>query len=85
MAIRDAILSKQDFVDNLTDGVDPICPNPRCDSENNWEIGPVVHGKYTYACKACGTRIGTQVNVIGDHLLVSGAPAPPDVQLEVGV
>ena len=62
MALGEAILSRQDFVDNLTDRADPVCPNPRCDSENNWEIGPVVHGTYTYQRKACGTRIGSRLN-----------------------
>ena len=69
MALRESILSRQDFLDGLTDGADPACPNSRCDSENNWEIGPVVRGTYTYQCKGCGTRIGTQLNAVGDHFV----------------
>ena len=66
MALGDPIRSKQDFLDHFTEAADAGCPHPRCDSENSWEIGPVTHGKYTYACKACQTRIGTQVNASGN-------------------
>ena len=69
MTSRGAILSKQEFLGDLTDGADPACPNPRCDSQNNWKIGPVVDGTYSYACKACGTQIRTQVNAFGDHFV----------------
>ena len=66
MMLGNAFRWYREILEDVTEGVDPRCSNPRCGAENDWALALIKHGTFTYRCCACGSLYVTQKNAIGD-------------------
>lgn len=56
-----------DLLDHITGEVEPNCENPACDAKDDWVLGPVLEGVFTYKCRVCGYSYRSRLNSVGEH------------------